>query len=45
MCILSALAGVSTERVSEKALFVCNVVTLTGESLGGTAGREEEKEL
>ncbi len=31
--------------MSEKELFESNVVTLTGESPGGTAAWEEEKEL
>lgn len=37
--------GFSTERMSKKELFVCNVVTLNGESPGGTAGWKEEKVL
>lgn len=31
--------------MSEKELFLCNVVILTGESPGVTAGREEKKEV
>lgn len=36
---------VSTQRVSDKELFVCNVVTLARESPGGTAWWQKETEM